>query len=208
VIDGGGNQSAPPLFVDPENGDFREAAGSPTIDAGIAGLLGPLDLAGNARVLGPAPDIGAFEFVPAMSPPGPAPLPVASLESLALAPKAFRAARSGATISAKAKVWAPIGATVAYGVSAAGRVDFTVERLTAGRRAGKRCVKQTQANRGKKKCDLAKPVAGGFADTGAAGQNRFKFTGRIGSRALAPGRYDLVGSAGGAVKRAAFTIVG
>src|SRR4249919_3588500 len=56
VIDGGGNQAAPPAFVNAENGDFREAAGSPTIDAGIADQLGPLDLAGNTRILGPAPD--------------------------------------------------------------------------------------------------------------------------------------------------------
>ena len=64
----------PPVFVDAANGDYREAAGSPTIDAGIADQLGPLDLAGNTRVLGSAPDIGAYEFVP----PPAVPLPPAA----------------------------------------------------------------------------------------------------------------------------------
>ena len=53
------------MFVDPANGDYREAAGSPTIDAGVTDRSAPLDLDGNARTLGAAPDIGAFEFVPA-----------------------------------------------------------------------------------------------------------------------------------------------
>jgi hypothetical protein len=34
TIDGGGNFDADPLFVDPDNGDFRLASGSPCIDAG------------------------------------------------------------------------------------------------------------------------------------------------------------------------------
>ena len=99
VIDGGGNQTAPPVFVNAENGDFREAAGSPTIDAGIADQLGPLDLAGNPRILGAAPDIGAYEFVP---PPAVAVLPPAApagqLQSLSLAPSTFAPAKTGEAI--------------------------------------------------------------------------------------------------------------
>ena len=62
VTEGSGNQKAAPLFVDAANGDYREAAGSPTIDAGVNDQLGPLDLGGNPEVQGPAPDIGAFEI--------------------------------------------------------------------------------------------------------------------------------------------------
>lgn len=59
---GGGNQTAAPLLADPDGGDFAELGGSPTIDAGsIDGLLGPRDLAGESRIQGPAPDIGADE---------------------------------------------------------------------------------------------------------------------------------------------------
>lgn len=59
-----GNQTAEPVFTDADAGDYTEAPGSPTVDAGTAAVegLGPLDLAGNARVIGPAPDIGAYEL--------------------------------------------------------------------------------------------------------------------------------------------------
>jgi hypothetical protein len=204
VIDGGGNQSAPPLFVDAENRNYHEVVGSPTIDAGIAGELGPLDLDGNPRVLGPAPDMGAFETSNPVTVAA-----VTQLQSLKLSRSSFRAAKSGSAVaSAKRKAKGPVGTTVTYSLSLAGDVDFTVEQLLAGRSVGKKCVKQTRANKGKKKCDLAKPLRGGFTDAGASGQNTFKFTGRLGSSALKPGRYRLAGSAGGVVKRANFKILG
>ncbi len=60
-----GNQIADPVFTDSAGGDFSEAAGSPTIDAGTASVpsLGLLDLARIARIRGSAPDIGAYEYV-------------------------------------------------------------------------------------------------------------------------------------------------
>jgi hypothetical protein len=62
----GGNQEAEPSFTGASSGDFREAPDSPTIDAGTAAAagLGVLDLLENARIAGPAPDIGAYEFQP------------------------------------------------------------------------------------------------------------------------------------------------
>ena len=70
----GTNQVAAPQFADPASGEFHQAAGSPTINAGADdGLLGPLDLDGESRVQGPAPDIGADEFTVSSSsqpPPG------------------------------------------------------------------------------------------------------------------------------------------
>lgn len=75
-----GNQIAAPSFVSAAAGDFREAPGSPTIDAGVNDPLnGPFDLDGGPRSL-PAclggsaiTDIGAFELVPVscLGPPGP-----------------------------------------------------------------------------------------------------------------------------------------
>jgi hypothetical protein len=80
-----GNQTAAPLFASAVHGDYREAAGSPTIDAGIAAPgIGTLDLDRNPRIWpvcegGPAgtPDIGAYEFTPALGacPAAPAPPP-------------------------------------------------------------------------------------------------------------------------------------
>ncbi len=54
----------PTLFVDAANEDYRLAAGSAAIDAGFntpPGGLGPVDIEGNQRVVGPAVDIGAYE---------------------------------------------------------------------------------------------------------------------------------------------------
>jgi hypothetical protein len=209
VIDGGGNQTAPPLFVDAEKGDYHEAVGSPTIDAGVAGELGPFDLDGNLRTLGAAPDIGAYEFLTL-----PKAIPVVpELQSLAVTPSAFRAAKSGGAVASakkKAKPKGPVGTTVTFSLSAGGAVTvkFSVEQLITGRKAGKRCVKQTDANKGKAKCTLTKKLGGGFTDEGTTGQNHFKFSGRLGSKALKPGRYKLVGGAGGVDKSAAFKITG
>ncbi len=62
VVDGGGNQTGVPLFVNAAAGDFRQLPGSSTINAGtIDGLLGSLDFEGQPRIQGPAPDIGADE---------------------------------------------------------------------------------------------------------------------------------------------------
>jgi hypothetical protein len=59
---GAGNQSAQPLFAD---GDYRPAAGSPTIDAGaLDAFASSPDPDGRPRALGAAPDIGAYEYAP------------------------------------------------------------------------------------------------------------------------------------------------
>jgi hypothetical protein len=72
----GTNQTASPGFVNAAAGDFHEAAGSPTIDGGITSPLnGTTDLDGNPRALGASTDIGAYEFIPPVSPPSPAPGP-------------------------------------------------------------------------------------------------------------------------------------
>ncbi|HEY5977002.1 MAG TPA: choice-of-anchor Q domain-containing protein [Solirubrobacterales bacterium] len=200
VTDGGGNQSAAPQFVDAAAGDYREAAGSPTIDAGLADpLLGSVDLAGASRSIGVAPDIGAYEFVP----------PAGDLQSLALTAKKFRAANIGGAVASakKKKRRAPVGSTATYALSDRATVAFTVERKLKGRRAGKKCVKQTKANRSKKRCPLFKSVKGSFSLEGIAGANSFRFSGRVNGKALKPGSYRLVGQTGATLARAGFTIV-
>jgi hypothetical protein len=206
ITQGAGNQSAPPLFVDAAGGNFREATGSPTIDGGTAeGVLsGETDYDGNARVLGPAPDIGAFEVVSVVVVPPPA---AASLVSLTVSPKAFRTLNGGQAIFSARKKAAPVGATVSYALSAAASVSFSVERKVLGRKAGTKCVAKTKANKGKPKCPLYKAVKGGFTHSGAAGANSFKFSGRIGGKALKPGAYRLVGKTGTSALGAGFKIV-
>lgn len=209
IADAGGNQTAAPLFVAAASGDFREAAGSPTIDAGVLDPeIGALDLAGNPRVIGPAPDIGAFEFVPPSPPaggsgtgtPAPAPTPPRLL-ALSISPTSFRTSPG-----AKGKKKAPVGATVSYRLAAAGTVAFKVAKQLPGRKVGGKCAAPSRANRGKAKCTRSVPVKGGFTDQGAAGPNSFRFAGKVGGKALGPGRYELVGTSGGVTKEAAFSI--
>jgi hypothetical protein len=200
-ISGPANQPTPPAFVNAAGGDYREAPGSPTIDAGSVVGIGALDLAGNPRVLGAAPDIGAFEFVPPPSPP----VAAGVLTSLAVAPKGFRPLKKGGAIASAAKP--ARGATVRYALTGAAAVAFTVERALRGRSVGGKCRKQTPANRRKRKCTRFKPLKGGFSHQGAAGPNTFRFSGRLGSRALKPGRYRLVGRTGDTSMSAGFKIV-
>jgi hypothetical protein len=60
---GAGNISGTPKFVNAKAGNFQEAAGSPTIDAGAADPKTDLtDLAGRPRLIGQRVDIGAYEY--------------------------------------------------------------------------------------------------------------------------------------------------
>jgi hypothetical protein len=60
-----GNITVNPLFVDPDNGDYRLRPDSPCIDAGDPNYIaapGETDLDGKARIIGGRIDMGAFEF--------------------------------------------------------------------------------------------------------------------------------------------------
>lgn len=64
VVAGQNNQNTTaPTYVKASAGNYREAAGWVTIDAGLAQGLGTRDLAGDIRTMGRGPDIGAFEYV-------------------------------------------------------------------------------------------------------------------------------------------------
>jgi hypothetical protein len=128
--------------------------------------------------------------------------------ALALVPPTFVAAPSGSSISKKS-----VGTKVSYRLSEAATTTFTVERQRAGRRVGRTCKKPSRRNRRKRRCKRFVRVRGSFTHRGAAGANSFHFSGRIGGRKLAPGRYRLVGvprdAAGkaGAAVRAKFRII-
>ncbi len=70
---GDGNRSDPPMFVDPDSGDFRLAEGSPLVDQGTADGAPEIDFDGKPRPCGEGVDIGAFEYGECDDPPPPGP---------------------------------------------------------------------------------------------------------------------------------------
>lgn len=134
------------------------------------------------------------------APPKPAPsspsyaLPAPVLQRLAITPRAFAAARAGASVSTVRRRGS--GARVSYSVDAVASLRFAVQRVLAGRRKASgtsaRCVAPTRANRRAARCTRHVPVKGSVARTSRAGANSFYFTGRLGGRRLARGSYRLL----------------
>jgi len=149
---------------------------------------------------GAQPGTGAPAGTPAPA-PGPAPgpgaqpaLPPPVLQRLTLAPRAFAAARSGA--STRAARLRRQGAKVTVRVDRAATVLFTVQRVAAGRRTGRgsaaRCAAPSRRNRGAPRCTRYVAVRGSFSRAVRAGESSFHFTGRVGDRTLARGSYRLM----------------
>jgi predicted outer membrane repeat protein len=69
---GTGNIKADPLFLNPSLSDYRLSPGSPCINAGNASIpnLPAIDLNGAPRIIGSAPDMGAYEAKSGSWPPG------------------------------------------------------------------------------------------------------------------------------------------
>ena len=83
----------------------------------------------------------------------------------------------------------PRGTTFKYSLSNLATVRIKVERKTTGARVNGRCVKRTSARRHKPKCTRFVKQGTLTRNNRPAGASRLKFSGRIGSRKLKPGRY-------------------
>ena len=113
-----------------------------------------------------------------------------SISGLRIKPSALVAAARGP--SALALKAAARGAIVSYSAFAVATTTFAVQRALAGRRRGHRCVKPASAGRKAKRCTRYLRL-GSFqqADNIALGVVHFRFTGRVGGRALKPGSYRM-----------------
>jgi hypothetical protein len=91
---------------------------------------------------------------------------------------------------------APSGTTFTYSLSEPAKVAITISRLAPGRRQQGHCV--ARAHRGQR-CAIPKRV-GVLTRSAKAGSNSVPFSGRLGTRALRPGRYQatIVASVTGA----------
>ena len=108
---------------------------------------------------------------------------------------------------------APEGTTIRLRSTSAGTLRIVIARAATGRRVGTACRKPTTALRRRKACTR-------FTDVGrltrariAAGATAVRFTGRIGSKALKPGRHRITvtvtdaAGARSAPRTATFTVV-
>jgi hypothetical protein len=119
---------------------------------------------------------------------------------------AITAAETAVTARAKK------GTTFVYSLSEPSRVVFTIEKRTSGRTVGGKCVRSTRSNRSRRSCVLYVTV-GSFAQDGVTASNRKAFSGKIGTKSLAPARYratlvarDAAGNESGA-RRLNLTVV-
>jgi hypothetical protein len=182
TVTGSGNQALLPVFVNAAAGDFRQAAGSPTIDAGLTDPAnGALDLDGNARTVNGKTDVGAYELVP---PDTVAP----AFRAASITNRVFAVDRKGRAEKPAAARAAKKGTTFKYRLSEAARVVFTIQRAQPGRRVGSRCAKQRRSNLKRRKCTRYR-LFGRFAQGAGAGTNSKRWSGRIARRGLSSGRY-------------------
>jgi Ca2+-binding RTX toxin-like protein len=110
-----------------------------------------------------------------------------ALSGLTLSRHSFRAASSGAAIAASA-----VGTTVRFTLSESATVTFRIQRAMPGRRAGGACRAPSSRNRSRPACTRWVTLRGTLTRAGLAGPNKLVLRGRLGGRALAPGRYRLV----------------
>lgn len=131
------------------------------------------------------------------------------ITQLRVTPSAFRTGAKPGQIRLAAT---PSPAAVRLTLSESAMVRFSAERLVAGRRSGRRCVKPTRRNRGARRCVLVVPGRDAVLLELPTGTSRLRFAGRLGRR-LPPGAHRLVATptdgAGnrGAARRASFTIL-
>jgi len=192
--------------------------GSRAIDAGdpappgAAGACPVADQRGEPRL---RCDIGAFELQPREAPaeagpqaptggagsPGTAGSPSTTAPADTTAPlishaslsrRRFRVGREPTALVARRR--AAVGARVRFGLSEASRVSLRMLRLLPGRRVRRsgraRCARPTPRLRHKHGC-VRRRRAGVLRRGLPAGEAEIPFSGRIGRRALRPGRYRL-----------------
>jgi hypothetical protein len=115
--------------------------------------------------------------------------PISVITGLSIHPTSFRAARSGSSVVTRVRR-SKFGTVLSYHDSHAALTKFEVLKSLPGRRRGKSCVALPKAHRRGTPCKRFISV-GNFIHSDGAGGNRFRFTGRVHGRKLAPGDYLL-----------------
>jgi CSLREA domain-containing protein len=172
-------------------------SGSPALDRAV-GLCPPADARGVARPQGLACDAGAAELPVSSLPTPPAAdnarPPAAdtarpAISRASLTRTRFRVARAPTPVSAQRRRRAPAGTVFRYTLSEPAAVTLTIQRASAGRRARGSCRRPSRRLRSRPACTRWLRAGSTISRQGATGANRLAFSGRIGRKALPPGRY-------------------
>jgi CSLREA domain-containing protein len=110
------------------------------------------------------------------------------LSAVSMTNRTFAVSAAPTALSAKK---AKRGTAFRYTLSEPATVTITVQKRGKGRKQGTRCVKQTRKNARAKACTRFTRV-GVLTRASAAGANTVLFSGRLGTKALKPGRYRAV----------------
>jgi PKD repeat protein len=102
----------------------------------------------------------------------------------------FTLTRSRFAVSAPRRSKHKLGTTFVYGLDAAAKVNFTIERPVPGRTVAGHCVKPNPKNQRHRRC-ARNLTDGSLPSIGTAGENRFAFDGRVSGKLLKPGSYRV-----------------
>ena len=108
------------------------------------------------------------------------------VSQVAVRPSRFRVGARATAVSAAAKT----GTTITFVLTKDARATLSIDQAVQGRRRGSGCVRINRRNINGRKCTRFIP-RGTLTRTAVQGLNTVPFTGRIGRRALKPGRYRL-----------------
>jgi hypothetical protein len=111
------------------------------------------------------------------------------LDRLRMTKSRFAVSRS-ARQAGRRRGRAPDGTTITWMLNDRATVRLSVQKVVAGRRVGGRCVAATAGNRRGRACTRTVPV-GTLKRAAITGENTVRFSGRVGTRTLKPGRYRI-----------------
>ncbi|HEX8122281.1 MAG TPA: hypothetical protein VF549_13550 [Solirubrobacteraceae bacterium] len=137
------------------------------------------DAAGN--------EVTATRKVVLVAPPPPADTVAPTLSGVSLSARTFRVAAGATAVAAAAKR----GTSVRYTLSEPATASFAISRATKGRRVGGKCRRATRSNRRRRACTRYVKTGRTITRRSPAGASTLKFTGRIGTKKLTPGRYRM-----------------
>jgi hypothetical protein len=161
----------------------------------------------------PTPPPGTETTHPGSPSPGP---PAPALQALRISPARMRAAASGpsAILAARHRRHRSTGARVYYSLSKIATVRFQIERILSGRvDVHGRCRTTRLRGQHGAPCIQNLLLHGAMTINGAAGENSFRFMGRLAHKRLPRGNYRLIatpylGHQTGVPVSASFSVVG